>query len=190
MEETGDDLTARPLVASSVLPALQAWCMSSSYDKEGRLVWWVDCARLDKALLKTIPVEDSLRAFVWYAHAVMYDGHAQGNGIVFVEDIAQLGFWSAMTLVPMKLSIKLDRLTIGVLPVKMKLLLIFDSPTWMDIMMKMFSVFMSKKMRSRMVVYKKEWHVLTERLGQECIPAGFGECGGTLSTDPVLAAYQ
>ena len=190
MEETGDDLTSKPLTYASVATALKAWCMSTSHDQHGRLIWWVDFARLDKAALSAIPPEESLRAFVWYAHAVMYDGKAQANGIAFVENVAQIGFWASMTLVPMKLSVKLDRLTIGVLPVKMKLILILDCPTWMDVLVKMFSVFMSKKMRSRMVLLKKEWHVVAERFGQPCIPAGFGECGGSLATDPVLVAYQ
>ena len=35
----------------------------------------------------------------------------------------------------MDLGVKLDRLTIGILPIKMKLMLIADSPRWMSIMM-------------------------------------------------------
>ena len=95
-----------------------------------------------------------------------------------------------MTLVPMKLGAKLDRLTIGVLPVKMKLILCLDSPRWMSIMMKVFGVFMSRKMRSRLKIKKQEWAYVAECFGQACIPAGFGECGGTLGEDPVLDAYE
>ena len=103
---------------------------------------------------------------------------------------ATVGFYSAMTLVPMKLGAKIDRLTIGVLPVKMKLILCLDSPRWMSLMMKVFGVFMSRKMRSRIKVKKQEWAYVSECFGQACIPAGFGECGGTLSEDPVLDAYE
>ena len=42
------------------------------------------------------------------------------------------------TLGAMDLGVKLDRLTIGILPIKMKLMLIADSPRWMSIMMGIF----------------------------------------------------
>ena len=71
--------------------------------------------------------------------------------MVIVEDAAQMGFdgddagaprtacrqspppttppFTASTAqVPMNLGVKLDRLTIGILPIKMKLMLIADSP--------------------------------------------------------------
>ena len=38
MEEAADDLTSSPLVGSSVAAALKAWCMSTSIDKNGRVV--------------------------------------------------------------------------------------------------------------------------------------------------------
>ena len=95
-----------------------------------------------------------------------------------------------MTLVPMDLSAKLDRLTIGVLPVKMKQLMMLDTPTWMSTMMKIFGVFMSKKMKSRMVWYKKEWGVPADAFGASAVPVGFGECNGTCTADPVMDTYM
>jgi hypothetical protein len=157
-------------------------------------VWWVDVGQMDTVKLKAVPVEASLRAFVWYAHIVMYDAKAQENGICFCETLGKkLGFWGMMTLFPMKLSVKLDRLTIGVLPVKMKQLLVFESPAWMMMLMKLFGVFMSKKMKERMKLYKAEWQVIDEVLGADkaSIPVGFGDCGGTMTmtSDPVTKPY-
>ena len=136
--------------------------------------------------------------------------------MAIVEDAAQMGFWTAMTLVPprtvcrqfttthttpqspptaqvpMDLGVKLDRLTIGILPIKMKLMLIADSPRWMSIMMGIFSRFMSKKMQKRMVVVKGDaeaWATVASSVGgKQYCPPGFGEMGGT-APDPVAAKY-
>merc|ERR1712008_542911 len=103
---------------------------------------------------------------VWYAHFVMYNENAQNNGMVFIE---------SMTLVPMKLGVKLDRLTIGILPIKMKSLYILQSPRWMEIFSKVMGLFMSKKM--------KECSGIEDIVGKECIPQPFGELEGALSLD-------
>lgn len=153
MEDSKSDLLAGPMNYNVCKVGVALWGMACSYDASGRLVWWVDLGKLDRDKLKTYPVEDSLRMFVWFAHVVMYDPKAQENGMCFAEILGtKLGFWSMMTLFPMKLSVKLDRLTIGVLPVKMKMLVILDTPGWMSILMKIFGVFISKKMKSRMKV--------------------------------------
>ena len=190
MEDSAEDL-ASPLTYASVKEALEAWCMLATHDEKERLVWWVDLGMLDLPKIKATPVEDSLRSFVWFAHAVMYDKKAQENGMCFAEAIGQkLGFWAMMTLIPMKLSVKLDRLTIGVLPIKMKLLIILDAPNWMTILMKVFGVFLSKKMKQRIVVVKKDFHLVGESFGTACIPKGFSECNGTVEGNPAIAAYM
>lgn len=189
MEDAAADLTSSPLTAASVGPALAAFPLSTSYDDKGRLVWWVDMKAIDKKAVHAVPVEELFRMFVWYSHAVMYDANAQSNGIVFVENIASMGFWASMTLVPMSLGAKLDRLTIGILPVKMKLILMLDCPTWISAIMKVFGVFMSKKMKQRMVYLKKEWGAPAEHFGAAAVPAGFAECNGACREDPVRDAY-
>mmetsp|Transcript_36878 Transcript_36878/g.73549 ORF Transcript_36878/g.73549 Transcript_36878/m.73549 type:complete len:171 (-) Transcript_36878:225-737(-) len=166
--------------------------MSCSYDSSSRLVWWVDIANLDRSRIKSITVEDTFRAFVWLAHVIMYDTNAQANGLCFCETLGtKLGFFAMMTLVPVSLGVKLDRLTIGVLPVKMKLLLLLEAPTWISMLMKAFSMFMSKKMKGRVKVAKAEWHLVEENFGADKanVPKGFGQCGGTLAQDPVTSVY-
>ena len=187
MESTGDDLVEPPLSGASVVEPLKVWTIQASYDATDRLVWWIDLGKLDNDAFKTLPAEQSLRALTWFMHAVMYDAKAQQNGCVIVENLAQLSFWKGMTLVPMKLSVKLDRLTIGVAPVKMKLFLCLDTPAWMSALMRLFGTFMSKKMMKRMVLLKKDWGRAAEVCGGvEFVPTGYGECGGTLTADPVL----
>jgi hypothetical protein len=189
MEDTGDDLTQEPLTATSVQVALKAWAMRSSIDKHGRFAWWIDFDQMDKsAIKKDISPTESLRAFVWYSHYVMYDTNAQEKGVVLIESVAKMGFLQSMTLVPMKLGVKLDRLTIGVLPVKMKAIYILETPTWMDVFMKFMGVFMSKKMKQRIIILK-DWNKVEELLGKECIPKPFGKLEGSMEVDPVVEQY-
>ena len=191
MEDTGEDLVKTPLTAASVQKVLKVWGMQMSHSKDGMLVWWIDMGVIDpKAIRDDVSLEDSLRCFVWLAHVAMYDPKAQANGMCILENMASTGFWASMTMVPMKLGVKLDRLTMGVIPCKMKLIVILDTPRWMGIFMKIFSMFMSKKMMSRMKSYKKEWEKVPELLGgPEYVPKGFGECKGTLASDPVVDPY-
>merc|ERR1712008_456804 len=116
---------------------------------------------------------------VWYAHFVMYNENAQNNGMVFIE---------SMTLVPMKLGVKLDRLTIGILPIKMKSLYILQSPKWMEMFTKVMGLFMSKKMKERMHMVK-DCSGIEDIVGKECIPQPFGELEGALSLDLIDAKY-
>lgn len=48
---------------------------------------------------------------------------------------------------------------------------------------------MSKKMIARMRFLKKEWDEPAKIFGAESVPKGFGECGGTLTADPVIEPY-
>lgn len=189
MEETKDDLIEPPLTSKSVQPALDALSMRVSVDNQGRFVWWIDLSVIDvEKIKKELPPEESLRAFVWFAHYVMYDENAQENGLVFVENLNYMGMIRMMTMIPMKLSTKLDRLTIGVLPVKMNALYMLETPRWVNMFMRFMGMFMSKKMKER-IVSLKEWDKLEETLGKECIPKGFGKLEGSLEVDPVKEKY-
>jgi hypothetical protein len=188
MEDTDQDLV-EPLTADSVKAALDAWAMKCSVDKDGNFCWWVDYGMIDtKAIKSTLSHTDSIRAFVWYAHYVMYDTNAQENGVIFIENVNKIGFIQAMTLMPLKLSVKLDRLTIGVLPVKMNALYILECPTWIDLFMKFVAMFMSKKMKERLIILK-DWNKVEEIVGKEAIPKPFGKLEGFIEVDPVDAKY-
>lgn len=189
MEDTGDELTAEPLTAASVQAALKAWCMKSSIDKHGNFVWWIDLKQIDKVAIKTtLPLTESLRCFVWYAHYVMFNENAQNNGLVFVEAIGKLGFVESMTLVPMKLGVKIDRLTIGILPIKLNKCYILEPAAWMDMIRSLMGMFMSKKMKERIIVLK-EFTEIEEITGRDCIPKKFGGLEGPMEVDLVDAKY-
>jgi acylphosphatase len=120
MEDTGTELTEPKLECDQgMLDVIKKFGMSTSLANAGTnpglLLWWIDMGGIDKAEIAALPVSDVFRAFVWYSHAIMYDAKAQENGIGLVENLASMGFWTAITLIPAKVSAKLDRLTIGVL---------------------------------------------------------------------------
>lgn len=192
MHETGNDLTEPPLTPQSVKKAVDVWAFNSSIDKEGRLVWWNDIAKIDlRQVKKEYKPEDHLRAFVWYIHGVMYNKSAQSNGMVFVQNLNKLGMIDCFTIMPAKVSTKLDRLTIGVLPVKMQCCYMFESPTWVNIFMKIVGMFMSKKMKERMVFLKDWSETETDKIGGlEAIPKGFGKVDGTLEGNIIEKYFE
>ncbi|KAL7543435.1 hypothetical protein ACHAXR_012711, partial [Thalassiosira sp. AJA248-18] len=189
MHDTGTDLTEPALTSNSVKRAVDSWAFKTSIDSEGRLVWWNDVGKIDiKKVKADFTPEDHLRAFVWYSHAIMYDESAQKNGMVFVQNLSKLGMIDCFTMMPAKLSTKLDRLTIGVLPIKMRCVYMFESPTWVNIFMKIIGVFMSKKMKERMI-FLKNWDETEKIGGVEAIPKGFGKANGTLEGGCVVEKY-
>jgi len=189
MDETGTDLIEPPLTASSIKKGLDAWHMNVTSKKDGELIWWADMSKVDmKYLKKEISPEDSLRAFVWYSHYIMYHKVAQEKGLIFVYDMDKLGMVKSFTMMPTKLAAKLDRLTIGVLPIKMKALYMLDSPGWMSLLMKLMGVFMSKKMKERFVMMD-DWKKLEEMFDPEIIPKGFGKLEGSVDKDELQTEY-
>ena len=190
MHDTGTDLTEPALTSDSVKKALDAWAMQSTIDSEGRLVWWLDIAQIDiPHTKKDFKPEDHLRCFVWYCHALMYNENAQKNGMVIVENLAKIGMIDCFTFMPAKLSTKLDKLTIGVLPIKMQCCYMFEPPTWMSVFMKIIGVFMSKKMKERMVMLKS-WEEIDKIGGVESIPKGFGKVEGKLDLSDTVIEKQ
>ena len=189
MEDTGTELTEPALIWDDGMASVhKTWAMSTSIAPNGELVWWIDMGGIDLAAVKETPVLATFRYFAWYAHAVMYNANAMEHGMSFCESVgSNVSFWAAMTMVPMKLSAKLDRLTIGTLPVKMKCIMILDPPRWMATMMAIMGAFMSAKMKKRMVLLKKPdcWAGPAARWGAGCVPKGFAECGGANTLDPV-----
>eukprot|EP00320_Phaeocystis_rex_P000568 CAMPEP_0119072188 /NCGR_PEP_ID=MMETSP1178-20130426/58200_1 /TAXON_ID=33656 /ORGANISM="unid sp, Strain CCMP2000" /LENGTH=311 /DNA_ID=CAMNT_0007054175 /DNA_START=152 /DNA_END=1087 /DNA_ORIENTATION=- len=191
MEDTGTELMEPPLIYDAGMAEVhKTWGMSTSVAASGQLIWWIDMGSIDLVAVKTTPVEATFRYMVWFAHAVMYNENAMEHGMAFCECVGSMGFWTMMTMFPMKLSAKLDRLTIGTLPVKMKCLMILDPPKWMALMMSIMGAFMSAKMKKRMVLLKGPdcWAGPAAQWGAGCVPKGFAECGGANTVDPVAKA--
>jgi len=184
-----------PLTVESITAAAKAFSMKLTHDASGRLLWWFDLPKTDLQAIKnkTVPVSESLRYFVWAAHLVLLDKQAQANGLLFIEGMQGISFWALMTAFPGDLGAKLDRLTIGVLPVQMKGLYILGAEGWMKLLMTLMKAFMSKKMRQRITTLGKKDDasvILTEVVGgPQYIPAGCCGLEGSAETDIIFGKY-
>ena len=96
-DNMAEDLAENPLTLDSIMPVQKAWELQGSYDKQDRYVWWFDLGKMDLTECKTLDPHLQLRYMVWWSHLVMFDAKAQDNGIVLLEDLDKIGFWSAMT---------------------------------------------------------------------------------------------
>lgn len=146
------DMLARPLTLDSVKEVAAVWDMQSTISEDDKYIWWMDIGKMDKAKIKTMDPQEHLRYVVWYSHLIMFDKNAQDHGVILMEDLNKIGFWSTMTLIPIDVGAKMDRLTIGVLPVKMKAIYMFGAARWLHLMMGLMKPFLSKKMRDRMII--------------------------------------
>jgi CRAL/TRIO domain len=170
-----------------------AWSSKLARDKQGRLVWWVDVGVLDFKLIKSLPSDDVLCYFVWFCHLLLFDKLSQENGFMVVESMAFAGLMESMTIVSPDVKNKLDRLTIGVLPIKFEGSVIFNNPTWLRIIMALMGPFMSKKMRTRITVLPNDTHpqaFFDENFGRENIPLGFAQLEGTFEKDIVERTFN
>ena len=98
-----------------------------------------------------------------------------------------------MTAVSMDVGTKLDRLTIGILPIKMEACYLFNNPAWMRIMMALMAPFLGKKMRKRIKTLNKKTdpqEFFEENLGKECIPTGINLLNGTIEKDMVAETLE
>ncbi len=192
-DNLAEDLAKNPLTLDSILPIQKVWELQGSYDKQDRFVWWFDMGQMDFSDTKKIDVHQQLRYMVWWIHLVMFDAKAQDNGIILLEDCDNMGFWSMMSLMPMDLSAKLDRLTLGVLPVKMKGIYVFGAARWMHLMIGLMKPFMSKKMKERMVTIgdsEDREKFCAEIVDSENIPDGFLQLKGSLEHNASIEKFK
>lgn len=189
------DFAEHPLTYESVKETSKIWGMDLSIAEDGRVVWWLDMAKLDQKKIKTISAQDNLRFVVWYIHLVMFEKKAQDNGVLVLQDLNKMGFWTSMTLIPMELSAKMDRLTIGTVPVKMKGVFMFGGGRWLSIMMGMMKPFMSKKMRDRTImvtdsIAPDKQKYLDDLVGRDNIPDSFMGLQGGLPLNAMITKLK
>jgi hypothetical protein len=122
MEDNRSDLEAPLVVNASLRYAHKCWGSKATIDKEGRVVWWFDVGAFALVgIKKELLLKDSLRYLVWQSHIIMLNKDTQDNGLVLVQAMGNKGFFETTTMVPRELGAKLNRLTIGVLPIKIKM---------------------------------------------------------------------
>jgi hypothetical protein len=190
-ENMAESLKERPLTWESIEPVAKVWDVQVTVDDEGRFIWWIDLGGMNVDAIKAMDPIEHVRYVVWFSHLVLLNTNAQDNGAIIVENCGRIGFFKMMTLLPMELSAKLDRLTIGILPVKMKAIHIFGAAMWMQVVLGLMRPFMSKKMRERMVIInerKTDMQAYCDELvTRKHIPKGYCGLQGGIERD---AFYQ
>ena len=68
--------------------------------------------------------------------------------LVDSEHLDRVGMIHLFSIIPADLSAKLDRLTIGVLPLKMKSIYLLQNPRWMSFLLVLIAPSLSKKCES------------------------------------------
>lgn len=155
-------------------------CGKSSNQEQPQLVWWIDLAEVSPQT-KDSNHNHTLQYFVWACHFVLFQ-HAPS--IILMENLKGLGMMQMFSMVPAKLSAKLDRLTIGVLPLKMKSIILLYNPRWMSFLLALMRPFLSKKMRTRMkVIHSDVEQSVIDIVGIDNVPKGFCGMEGRVETD-------
>mmetsp|Transcript_32683 Transcript_32683/g.48401 ORF Transcript_32683/g.48401 Transcript_32683/m.48401 type:complete len:369 (-) Transcript_32683:130-1236(-) len=190
MDKTNRDMIDPPLTTSSIEKEWETWGMKVSHDKAGRLVWWLDLSRVDLDEVQKIPSDKSLRLFVWFSHLLMFDSRAQEHGCVFIQNMGKIPFWNGMThLVPPRLAQKVQSLTVGVMPIRMKHIYACESPKWTQVLLGIMKPFLSQTVKDRIVCIENP-KILEDILGQDCIPSNFVGTDGTMEKDDVFSAHS
>ena len=192
MEQHRSDLEA-PLTVDSIRAAAHAWQLKVTHATSGAVVWWIDLVSIDVASIKSsIPLSDSLRYVVWLTHVVLLDKLTQEHGMLVVQNMGYRRMIETMTMIPMDLGTTVDRYTIGVLPIKMRACYIFNHRPWLGFLLGITKVFMSKKMRSRMITIPPKGNpqeVIDDAIGRDNIPIGIQGLQGKLEEDVVFGQY-
>eukprot|EP00542_Grammatophora_oceanica_P004883 CAMPEP_0194056546 /NCGR_PEP_ID=MMETSP0009_2-20130614/60515_1 /TAXON_ID=210454 /ORGANISM="Grammatophora oceanica, Strain CCMP 410" /LENGTH=242 /DNA_ID=CAMNT_0038705957 /DNA_START=102 /DNA_END=830 /DNA_ORIENTATION=- len=190
MERTGRELIDPPLTLDSIEKAFRAWDIQLSHDKEGRLVIWFDLARIQMQVLRReVSPVDTERAMVWLTHIAMLDKKAQQNGMVVACNMDRAGFWEASTIIPPPLALKLDRFTLGTIPIKTHGIYVINASGWVHVALGVLKPFLSPKMRDRVQVLDNASGFLEAVLGANNIPKDFRACGGTLEKDLIATNF-
>jgi hypothetical protein len=190
------DMLKEPLTGASVARAAKAFGTKISHDKTGRLVWWLDVKKMDLDAFhnQDIPVEETVRFLAWAVHVIMLDKSAQENGMVYVQDLDSIGFLKVIGAFPLStVCAKLESLTSGCLPIKMKALYVMQPSSWASVLLALMRSFMSAKMRSRIIKVGAEENaqeIIAEAVGgTDFIPHACCNLEGTLELDIIFGKY-
>lgn len=185
MHEQKDVLLDPPLTLDSVKTAKDLLYSRVAHDDCGRVVWWLDLGKTKFKEMKHLPHSEILRFFVWLSHLVMTDKSAQENGIIFLDCMDQVSFYSYMTMLPYQLGITIDKFMIGVTPLKTKLVVFMKRPLWFDVGFGLLSVFLPSRMKKRVEQPVGDQASIEGIVGINNIPVGFDSFNGTLAVDMI-----
>lgn len=179
--EANREVLSKELTADTKKKAHAKLPMRLTFTKDKTLVWWIDLSHMQAKDIKAYDRDVTLLYFVWICHAVLF----KSETLVLVENLQKIGIIQLFTMIPADLSAKLDRLTIGVLPLKMKAIYLLHNPRWASIALTLMRPFLSKKMRQRLIAVKDRdtEKTITESIGLEATPKGFCGIEGLVEQD-------
>lgn len=192
MKSVSSDLVD-PLTFESISQSLSTFSIHVTHDSCSRLIWWVNLGETKMSAFKSQSPRETIRMFVWVAHLLFLDEGAQTKGLVVVDDMAEVGFYEYMTMLPIQVGISVDRFLISVTPLKAKNVVLMHMPKWAEIGYGLLSWFLTKKMKSpvTMVVKGEEIETLIRVVGGSgFIPADFGTFEGGLKTDIISLQHD
>jgi len=192
MQSVSSDLQDPPLTYQSIKSSLSIFSIHVSHDECDRLVWFVNLGKTDLANLKSQSPRETTRMFVWIAHLLFLDEMAQSKGLVVVDDMANIGFWDYMTMLPIQVGISVDRFLISVTPLKAKNVVLMHRPKWAEIGYSLLSWFLTKKMKNRVTMVEKgQENGMMKKVvgGAKFIPTDFSNIEGLMSKDIIAQHY-
>mmetsp|Transcript_22914 Transcript_22914/g.45916 ORF Transcript_22914/g.45916 Transcript_22914/m.45916 type:complete len:382 (+) Transcript_22914:86-1231(+) len=192
MQSVSPDLQDPPLTFQSIKSTLSIFSLHVSHDECERLVWFVNLGKTDLANLKSQSPRETTRMFVWIAHLLFLDEKAQTKGLIVVDDMADIGFWDYMTMLPIQVGISVDRFLISVTPLKAKNVVLMHRPKWAEIGYSLLSWFLTKKMKNRVTMVEKgqENDMMMKVVGgAKFIPIDFSDVEGLISKDIIAQHY-
>lgn len=192
MQSVSSDLIDPPLSFDSISPSLSTFSLHVTHDNCDRLIWWVNLGKTDLSAFKSQSPKETIRLFVWIAHLLFLDEGAQTNGLVVVDDMAGIGFYDYMTMLPLNVGISVDRFLVSVTPLKAKNVILMHLPRWAEIGYGLLSWFLTKKMKARVTIVSRGEEVETlEKVvgGSSFIPVDFGDYKGEVISD-IVAKYR
>ena len=175
------------LTTVSVKDAFDILDTKVTIDDCNRLVWWLDLATIDWDRFDKLEPKEITRVFVWLSHYMLFHPNAQQYGMVFINSLNQIGFWSFMTMLPVDLGMQLDEFMISVIPLKTKFVVLLERPPWARFAYQLLKPFLQSEMRRRVVVIE-EGHYPPSYLfevvgGTNVIPDGMKNYSGSPSAD-------
>ena len=134
--------------------AIKTWNVRLAHDHLGRLMLFCELEQVQLSDLRDkIPCDDALRMWAWILHFMLLDANNQHHGSALVVATGKrLGFLESFTCMPLELQAKIDKLTIGTLPIRVQQLHFYNNPTWARFLVALFRPFMSAKMTKRITM--------------------------------------
>ena len=147
------------------------------------LVWWFDVTTIDIKAVKRFDHDITIKYFVWICHYMLFQDF---EDVILMENLEGLNMIETFTMVPPDIGAKMDRFTIGVLPIRLKNVYLIHNPRWMAIILALMKPFLSKKMRRRMISLNKKENLedfFSKTVGADAVPTGFCGVEGRVESD-------